>query len=644
MNADGELRILVADDEPSMLDLMIRRLRKMGVTPDQASDGAQAQALIEQNDYDVIITDIYMPEVTGLELLHTAKERDPNVQVVVATAAATIDNAVDALNNGAFGYLTKPFDHLSVFDKVVTRAMEFRRLLLDNERMAEVQKRRGDMLEEEVTQRIRQLRDRQRDLLNLLTALPLGVTVVEEGGRVVMSNPQAERWLAEETQAVEQPIRGFMSSIHETDSEPSIEVVIAGRTIRLTAVDILHGTPKKQKVVIIGEMEHEEEGISQGTMVEEAIDRLNEGLMWLAGQALDAKADNVVKGLVREIVSLGRMMGLDIDDPVFPEVEPPPLLEAISAEEPGLAPLTAEDDEDEERLLAALQGGPKADSISEAEAAPPRRREAPPAREPISEPIAPAKERAEPVQARADEGKVEVGGGGAKARKPEAEPTPLMLDKPAPAPSPAKEAKPIASERVDESAAPVEKRAAPREAKPEAERPAAKQAKPEVEQPAAKQPKPELEQSAARESKPIAKEEKKAPAFKSRLLQKAKELESGGWRPSAAPPPKSGTNGKSHEEDDEPPDDSVLSRLAQVTEDTPRSRPAANVDHPEPPRPVAKPTPKAEPVIEEEAQKWAAYEESETGSARPGRSKSVWPPPLPSAVEDDEEEEASTEA
>lgn len=604
MKADGEMRVLVADDEPAMLDIMLRRLAKMGITPDQATDGAQAQALIEQNDYDVIISDIYMPEVTGLELLHIAKERDTNVQVVIATASATIDNAVDALNNGAFGYLTKPFDHLSVFDKIVTRAIEFRRLLLDNDRMAEVQKRRGDMLEEEVTQRIRQLRDRQRDLLNLLTSLPLGVTVVEEGGRVVMSNPQAERWLAEEKQAKEQPIRAFMASVHETDSEPSVEVIISGRIIRLTAVDILHGTPKKQKVVIIGEMEHEEEGISQGTMVEEAIDRLNEGLMWLAGQPLETKASNVVRGLVREIVSLGRMMGLDIDDPVFPEVESPPLIEAVFEEEPVPAAPPAEDsDDDEERLLAALQAIAEPEPAVE-EPAPPPRREAPPADEPISEPVARASDRDEPRKARMVEAKADV--------EPE-------------------DIEPPASERIDQRAEPIE------------EPPPEKQSRPEVERPAAREVKREAEPPPAKQARPAPKEEKKAPVFKSRLLQKAKELESGGWRPSAAPPARSGTNGKSLEEEPEPPDDSVLSRLAQVTEDAPKSKRAAKQDHPEPPQPIAKPTPRAEPVIEQESRKWAAYEESETGSARPGRDKSVWPPPLPSAVDEEEEDEASTE-
>jgi DNA-binding NtrC family response regulator len=160
-SSTSEVHVLVADGDPSLLDLMTRRLVKMGITPDRASDGAEAQALVEQNDYDVIVTDIYMPEVTSLELLRIAKERDLNVQVVVGTTA-TVENAVDALGNSAFGYLTRPFDHLNAFNTTVTRAMEFRPLLLDNQRIAEVQKRRGDTLEEEGTKPIRQLHDRGR--------------------------------------------------------------------------------------------------------------------------------------------------------------------------------------------------------------------------------------------------------------------------------------------------------------------------------------------------------------------------------------------------------------------------------------------------------------------------------------------------
>ena len=583
MNADGELRVLVADDDPSLLDLMTRRLGKMGITPDRASDGAMAQALIEQNDYDVIVTDIYMPDVTGLELLHIARERDPHVQVVVATASATIDNAVDALNNGAFAYLNKPFDHLSVFDKVVTRAMEFRRLLLDNQRMAEVQKRRGDMLEEEVTQRIRQLRDRQRDLVNLLTSLPLGVTVVEEGGRVVMRNPEAEKWLTEEKHAKRQPIREFMNSVHQVDSEPSEEVMIGGHTLRLTAVDILQGMPKKQKVVIIGEMGGEDEGISQGTMVEEAVERLCEGLTWLAGQSLERKAANVARGLVKEVVGLGRMMGLDMEDPVLPEAEPLPAVYSRSLEEPSESSLVVleDDEEEDERFLAALQAPPTPIPASAEKPVSPRHYKAPAARETIPDPVPESRSRNGAQQPQTP------------VREPPVEwPVPDDDDKP--------EAAPEAKERSPE------------------------------------------ERPAVEDARPAPKVEKKPPAPERRLLRKAKELESGGWRPNLGVTPKSGTNGQSHDEPDAPPDESVLSRLAKVTEDTPKENRADKRDKPVD-HPVGKAPSKTGVVPAEARSEWVEYEEGDTESGPLDMNPLAWPPPLPSSGED-EEEGTSTEA
>ena len=114
--------VLAVDDDPSLLKLMVRRLDKLGLQIEQASDGRSALELIESNTYDLVVTDIYMPGVTGLELLKQAKEREQHTQVIVVTAAATMENAVEALNNGAFAYLTKPFDHMSVFDNVVSRA------------------------------------------------------------------------------------------------------------------------------------------------------------------------------------------------------------------------------------------------------------------------------------------------------------------------------------------------------------------------------------------------------------------------------------------------------------------------------------------------------------------------------------------
>jgi DNA-binding NtrC family response regulator len=188
----AEPRVLIAEDDEALLSLISRRLDRAGFQNDQATDGRVALSLIDQNEYDLVLSDIYMPGATGLEILRAAKLRDAHLQVVIMTAAATLENAIEALNNGAFGYLTKPFHHLAVIDNMVARALEFRQLIKDNLRMAEIQRRRGDMLEEEVTDRIQRYSSQQRVMLDLLSHLTDGIVLTEPGGEVILTNAAAD--------------------------------------------------------------------------------------------------------------------------------------------------------------------------------------------------------------------------------------------------------------------------------------------------------------------------------------------------------------------------------------------------------------------------------------------------------------------
>jgi DNA-binding response OmpR family regulator len=309
MSSKTEFKILVVDDDESMLDLMTLRFNKMGLKVERANDGRMAQKSIERTTFDLIVTDIYMPGGTGLSLLRKAKEQDPHTQVIVVTAGATLENAIEALNNGAFAYLTKPFDHISVFDNVVSRALEFRRLVLDNQRMAEIQRRRGDMLEDEVTERLQQLRARQRDLLDLLGTLPDGVVVVEEGGKVVLSSPVAEKWLSRELRMAGQPIQRFIETIHDEWSEDDLEVDLGEHTLRLTAVDLpSEGEEKKRKVVVIHEVEEIPAGISP--QLSDPLDQVKRGLAWLYQQKMGTAILDVLKQLAVQISEMERLSGL----------------------------------------------------------------------------------------------------------------------------------------------------------------------------------------------------------------------------------------------------------------------------------------------------------------------------------------------
>ena len=104
------ISILIVDDERSMRDFLKILLNKEGYKVDTASDGNQALEYIKEKAFDLVITDIQMTGMSGLELLNAIKEHSPTLPVVIITAFASPDDAVFAMKNGAFDYVSKPFN------------------------------------------------------------------------------------------------------------------------------------------------------------------------------------------------------------------------------------------------------------------------------------------------------------------------------------------------------------------------------------------------------------------------------------------------------------------------------------------------------------------------------------------------------
>ena len=114
--------ILVVDDELSMREFLKILLDKEGFTTDTAASGAEALTTISSNNYDLIISDIRMPDLDGLTLLEHIKNNDINTPVVLITAYASPEDAVIAMKNGAYDYITKPFK-VDDFLKIITSAL-----------------------------------------------------------------------------------------------------------------------------------------------------------------------------------------------------------------------------------------------------------------------------------------------------------------------------------------------------------------------------------------------------------------------------------------------------------------------------------------------------------------------------------------
>jgi len=114
--------ILVVDDEQNIRRILERAFTKAGYRVLTAENGHQALRTLEEHACDVVLTDVVMPDMTGLELLKRARQKHPQLQIILMTAYGTIPTAVEAMRAGAYDFLTKPLD-FEVLHKVVRNAL-----------------------------------------------------------------------------------------------------------------------------------------------------------------------------------------------------------------------------------------------------------------------------------------------------------------------------------------------------------------------------------------------------------------------------------------------------------------------------------------------------------------------------------------
>lgn len=122
-------KILVVDDEPAVAAVMADALREAGYEPDTRTDSVAALSLISAVAYDLIVSDIAMPGLTGLQLLTLIKAHAPSPEVILITGYGTRELARRALEQGAFAYVEKPFDTADLVERA-KQALWKRRLTL----------------------------------------------------------------------------------------------------------------------------------------------------------------------------------------------------------------------------------------------------------------------------------------------------------------------------------------------------------------------------------------------------------------------------------------------------------------------------------------------------------------------------------
>ena len=135
-------KILVLDDEPNIVEVIITRLESIGFRAVGFTRPEIALNALKRDEYHVLITDLKMPDMDGMQVLHHAKQIDPDLEVIIFTAYGSIDGAVQAMKQGAHDYLVKPFEPVELIAKIES-AIEKREL-----------KQRVRYLEQEVEDRI----------------------------------------------------------------------------------------------------------------------------------------------------------------------------------------------------------------------------------------------------------------------------------------------------------------------------------------------------------------------------------------------------------------------------------------------------------------------------------------------------------
>jgi two-component system response regulator PilR (NtrC family) len=137
-------RLLIVDDEASLAEFLEILLRKEGYEVESLTDGAAAMARLDAGrDYDLVVTDLMMPGVGGMQVLEHVKELFPDTEVLMMTAYAAADTAIEAMKKGAYDYVQKPFN-LDEIRVVVANAIAKRRLIRENRALrAQVSKRYG---------------------------------------------------------------------------------------------------------------------------------------------------------------------------------------------------------------------------------------------------------------------------------------------------------------------------------------------------------------------------------------------------------------------------------------------------------------------------------------------------------------------
>ncbi|HOT97668.1 MAG TPA: response regulator [bacterium] len=211
-----DARILVVDDEEIIRIGCQRILQSPNFKVDLAENGRIGWEMIQKSPYDMILVDLMMPEMGGLEVLEKVQGYDDQIITIIITGFATIETAVDAMRKGAYDYLPKPFSPDELRTKI-RRGLEKRWLLLEAEALR--QERDRNLLE---------LSNEKSRTMTLINCMSEGLIATNRAGKIVLMNPAAQQLLNLNMEnSVGLTVEGLLGN-------PELEKLIAGELERVT--------------------------------------------------------------------------------------------------------------------------------------------------------------------------------------------------------------------------------------------------------------------------------------------------------------------------------------------------------------------------------------------------------------------------
>ncbi len=187
MNVQGEViqevNILVVDDEAVIRDGCIKILEKEGWNVKTAENGRDGIELVRDKNFDILLLDLMMPGINGMEVLHEIKSLAPSMYTIVITGYATIETAVEAMKMGAFDYIPKPFtpDQLRI---VVKKALANKALVMEAEFLRAEQEKGLQAIDREKSK-----------IRTIMNCMPNGVLVIDKDRKIALYNPIADKLL-----------------------------------------------------------------------------------------------------------------------------------------------------------------------------------------------------------------------------------------------------------------------------------------------------------------------------------------------------------------------------------------------------------------------------------------------------------------